>query len=94
MSNLERRAYIWLADEYARLVNEYGDGDSLHTFNLCADNALSLDNSTIDRIDRDGTCIVFWYNENNPTDYVPLEELEPTDLLNFLLDLGKILEKN
>lgn len=93
MNSIERRTYMWLANEYATLVNEYGDGNSLHTFNLCVDNALALDDSSIDKIEKNGTSIVFWYNENNPIDYVPLEELEPTDLLNFLLDLGKMLER-
>ena len=82
-----------IVELFKELIATYGKNCSLFTFNLCADNGIELNGSTIDRIDDCGSYINFYYNENT-NDYDSNYAFAEKDLQSFYTELKNVLSSN
>lgn len=79
--------------DYVGLIKRYGTNGDLDTFTLCTDNNLSLNDSTIDKIQLCGDTILFFYNWNIG-DYDMFMDFNVDDLAAFYDGLAHVLENN
>lgn len=83
-----------LKDYYINLIKECGDGEELFTFELCSTYGLSLEYSTIDKIETDTIDdVIFVYNQNEKNAYDYIDHFDMGDLIDFYNGLVDAIKK-
>lgn len=83
-----------LKEKYFKLIED--NGNPIKTFQLCADNGYSLDESTIDSIELswDGDDIIFHFNDNDDSDFDRFDDFTLKGLEEFYNDISKHFNAN
>lgn len=76
-----------LKKKFKELINKFGLFDRLPTFNICSENGVEIDGSTIDAITKEGHSVIFYYNENIG-DCDDITAFKEKDLQSFYNDLN------
>lgn len=74
-----------------RLINACGRNGALDVFNICADEGVELNNSTIDRITFDGVGNLIFYYNLNTNDYEYASNLNEEEVCRFLDEIEEFL---